>query len=176
MGTWGDTERAVELPLSLDFLDRGGKVLEIGNVTRPHVSTLSHNVIDLTEKREGWVNYANEDVLTYEPERDLDRVLSISTVEHTMDVVLAIKRILSWADNALITIPLGYNTPGGMRTDDAVFQENYPSAKITILGRTPGETFIWRQIPIEEAQETGFDGFRYGQFERGATAIAVLEK
>ena len=175
-GGWANTERLVEVPLALDFIQEVGDVIEVGNVSRPHKSSLSHFVIDLTEIREGWENYENADVLTYVPQKSYDGVLSVSTVEHTKDVVTAIRRILSWAPRALITLPLGYKTPGGRTTDEAVFEHAY-DAEISILRREYDE-FSWFQVSIADAIATGFNGFRYGHsgFAKGATAIAIFQK
>ena len=175
LGSWGSTERAVEIPIAFSFLGHGAKVLEIGNVTRHHNKQLNHMVIDLNEHSD-WENYENADVLTYEPSEAYDLVLSISTLEHTLDVVTAIHRVLTWSPRALITIPLGYNTPGATRTDDAVF-DNYYDADISVLHRLPQAPYKWHQISVQKAKNIGFDGFRYGKgFEIGASAIAIILK
>lgn len=176
-GGWAKTERVVELPLAFEALAVAQSVLEVGNVTRQHDPSLEHLVIDLNEKHDDWENYQNADVLTYEPETDFDLVLSISTLEHTFDIVTAIRRVLSWAPNVIITIPLGYNSPGGTRTDDAVFEHKY-DADVSFLCRTKDDPDEWFEISEDEARRVGFDGFRYGHsgIPVGATAIAVISK
>ena len=98
-------ERRVEVSLGVDFLNRSpsNRVMEVGNVMRSNISQLDHFVIDLNEKHNNWKNYLNADCLTWTPNRPLDSVLSISTVEHTFDIEKAISRILSWAPRVLLT-------------------------------------------------------------------------
>jgi len=98
-------ERRMELPIAFKFIEEmGDDVIEIGNVTR-HYRDYSHDVIDLYEKIR---HVANEDVLTWSPDREYKGAVSVSTVEHTKDPVLAVKRITTFAKNILVTIPLGY--------------------------------------------------------------------
>ena len=74
--TWLN-ERAVELPLALEVVHRGGRILEVGNVLA-HYGELGHEVVDRYERAPG---VRNIDVLSLEPGREWDRVVSISTVE-----------------------------------------------------------------------------------------------
>lgn len=175
-GAWADTERAAEIPIAKQFMAKGGSILEVGNVMRPHFPKLDHLVIDLDEKRDGWENYENADVLTYQPEQAVGRVLTISTLEHTNDMVAAIRRVLSWSDNVLISVPLGYNTPGGYHTNAAVFEHDYP-AELSVLAREKSDPHRWFEMPPAEARELGFAHFQYGRdFRIGASAIALFHR
>lgn len=169
-GGWAETERAVEVPLALEFLANAKSVLEVGNVTRQHDRTLEHMVIDLDEQHPDWENYENADVLTYTPTKKFSSVLSISTVEHTMDIRGAIKNIQSWAKNTLVTFPLGYNSPGGTRTGDLL---NDDWKDITVM-RRDGDPFEWFEISVAEAIEQGHEGLRCARAFKGATAIAIV--
>jgi len=100
-------ERRVELPIAFNFIEElDDNVIEIGNVTR-HYRDYKHDVVDLNEKVK-WEVW-NEDVLTWTPKKEYAGAISISTVEHTNDPLLAVQRILTFAKRALITVPVGYN-------------------------------------------------------------------
>ena len=105
-------ERRCELPLGLAFLEeyKGKRILEVGNVSFHYKDRgyYNHDVVDLYEKVPGWP-VKNEDILTWKPEGRYDATLSISTLEHTYNPLLAVNNILSYSDHVFITIPFGYN-------------------------------------------------------------------
>lgn len=173
---WAETERAVEIPIGLAFLERGGSALEVGNVMRPHMRKLDHMVIDLMEQRPNWSNYANEDVLAWEPTETYDRVLSISTLEHTTQFMRGIERTLSWSPNVLITVPLGYKLfERSGRTAEDYLDEMHRLCDLSVLRREAGDPYRWYEADIGDCVRDREDN-RYGTHPVGATAIAVLHK
>lgn len=103
-------ERRVEIPIAKKFLDDQERkprkpIIEVGNVLY-HYFKCHHDVLDLYERQKG-VRIIHEDVLTFEPKKKYQVAISISTVEHTKNPILAIDRIISLAPKVLITFPIG---------------------------------------------------------------------
>lgn len=102
----------MELPIAFEFAEKYKDIIEIGNVTRHYHREYTHDVIDLFEKSK-WPIW-NEDVLTFTPPKKYSAALSVSTVEHTLDPVGAIKKITQFAPKYLITMPMGYSSNNGV--------------------------------------------------------------
>lgn len=115
-----ETERSVELPVAIDFLqERGLKkaVLEVGNVLN-HYYRFEHEVLDKYEIAKGVIN---ADVVDFAPDKRYDIIISISTLEHVGfdepirekgKVLKALERmrlLLNPEGWIMITVPLGYN-------------------------------------------------------------------
>jgi 2-polyprenyl-3-methyl-5-hydroxy-6-metoxy-1,4-benzoquinol methylase len=116
--TWRG-EREIELAIFLDLIkDYKGNLLEVGNVL-PHYGKVPGDILDKYETGEGIIN---EDVVTYNPNKKYDLIVSVSTLEHVgwdetpkdpAKFLLAIenlKRILSDDGKLMFTIPLGFNS------------------------------------------------------------------
>lgn len=115
---WG-TERTVEVPIGLLALGQvpAARAVEVGNVLG-HYGAAGHAVVD---KFELGPNVVNVDAVEYVPPQPVDRVVSVSTVEHIGwdevprdrgKIPRAIARFRSWlapGGEAWITVPLGYN-------------------------------------------------------------------
>lgn len=102
-------ERAVEVPLAVEWLtDRVmSDGLEIGNVLS-HYGAPAHRIVDLHEQAAGVENMDLFDVT----ER-FDWVLSISTIEHSVDPVAALdhlRSLLAPGGLLFVTIPGGIST------------------------------------------------------------------
>lgn len=106
-------ERAVELAVvrhwGAPFEDFGG--LEVGNVTG-HYWPMNHRVFDLHEQPEWYQMQLVEsiDILNCDPGRQFPWVLSISTIEHTEDPLLALHvlmRLVQSGGRLLVTFPTG---------------------------------------------------------------------
>lgn len=144
-------ERRCELPMGLDFLElnKGKRILEVGNVSfhyKPR-GYYKHDVVDLYEKVPGWP-VMNEDILTWKPQGRYDATLSISTLEHTDDPLLAVNNILSYSDHVFITIPFGYQ-----RSND-VF-EAFPD--LLFMKRINLAENEWREATREEVKGTKYN-------------------
>jgi len=170
--TWLN-ERAVELPLAFEVVRRGGRILEVGNVLA-HYGEGGHEVVDRYEQAPG---VRNIDVLSLEPGRDWDRIVSISTVEHVgvddepRDPARAIEAVRLLAGRVaaggelLITVPVGYNPV----LDAALAAGEVDGVELRALRRTgPGPR--WEQA--DPAQVTG-GGYGYDYADKTARAVLV---
>lgn len=118
---WGSKgERLVEIPLVEPFIRDHGqeRFLEVGNVLNYHLSVPDHDVVDKYEVSNGvW----NQDIETFEPQRQYDLIVSISTLEHigldeeqkdeqkARRAFEAIVRMLSPGGKLILTVPYHYN-------------------------------------------------------------------
>jgi SAM-dependent methyltransferase len=170
------TERAVELPVAMRFVDGYGPAaygLEVGNVLSRY-RTVHHRVVDKYERAPGVENLDALDITTQRP---FDFVVSVSTIEHVgwdepardLDKPLrAIRHLRSLLDpgggRLLVTLPLGYNpTVDRLALDGS-------------SGAAHGQIFVrdrrlrWGATDRPEPHE-----LRY-QFElRSATAVWIAE-
>ena len=117
----GENMRTVEVPIMLGFIDSNewDRILEIGNVLS-HYMRIDWPVLDAREKGPGVISV---DLMTWQPERPFDRIVSISTLEHIghgryasltapTTPARALEHIRSWlapGGEALLTVPLRYN-------------------------------------------------------------------
>ncbi|MEH2313275.1 MAG: hypothetical protein V7K35_18165 [Nostoc sp.] len=126
-------ERAIEIPIILDFLSKGkvgDKLLEVGNVLcnyENEYNKISRTVVDKYEVAAGVVNIDLMDVSAVEK---YDLIVSISTVEHIgqnwanfessierdleapLKASFKIYSLLNIAGKAIITVPFGKFTDG----------------------------------------------------------------
>jgi hypothetical protein len=116
--TW-ENERAVELPIGIDALERhaGGRILEVGNVLKHYVDS-PHDVVD---KYEDGTQGFQMDVLDFHPDEPYDLILSFSTFEHigfdeevrdpekVRRAIAHVTTLLAPEGELLISVPLGYN-------------------------------------------------------------------
>lgn len=166
--TWRN-ERAVELPLAFDWLDRrpSGPVLEIGHVLGHYRRGLAHTVVDLYEPAQGVVNV---DALDYAPAEQFRSIIAVSTLEHvgfdeddqdpdkTRRLVEHLATLLTDDGELMVTFPLGYNR----FLDDHLLAGALGFDKVTVLRRltTMGE---WIESHLDAAPRAryGFP-FHYG--------------
>lgn len=168
-------ERAVEVPIALGFLDGcdPGRVLEVGNVLSHYVD-VTHDVVDKYEHEPGVIN---ADAAEYDPGREYDLIMSISTLEHigadeepgrpraALDAVRNLKRLLAPGGRMMATVPLGLNE----ELDRALFSTASPFEKMGALRRRrPANR--WEQV---DPQSVNRCGYRRSSFR--ADAILVLE-
>ncbi len=174
--TW-DNERAVEIPIVWDALQRRGHsqgVLEVGNVLA-HYFDIEHPVLDRYEQhpRVTW----NEDVVSFQPPFSPELIISISTLEHIghsekppdpTKFRRALDAILGWlapGGRLLFTVPLGYNPA----VRDHLDAPHTPRASLRCLRRTTFDN-LWAQADYAEVRES-----RYGRPFPCANAIAIVE-
>src|SRR3990172_6855674 len=77
-------ERAVEIPIFLDFLNRiplSKRVLEVGCTLR-HYHTIMHTQYTTLDKYEQCAGVINQDIEEFKDEELFDYILSVSTFEH----------------------------------------------------------------------------------------------
>ncbi len=154
-------ERAVEIPIVLDFLARqysgGEDLLEVGNVLQQYEEALGNptylrprRIIDKFERGKG---IENIDVMDLDPAKKYKTIISISTLEHIgqhatpngefgeihdrIDREAPLKAIAKVYDQleiggcALITVPFGKLTAGGWYIQ---FSQEYQERLVTAYG------------------------------------------
>jgi hypothetical protein len=154
------TERAVEIPISLDFIKKfSNNLIEVGCVT-PHYADLNHPVIDLSENHP---KSTKEDATTFNYTNK--NVLSISTVEHVglndysieekeKDASIKLcKKIFSESLNYFITWPLGYN----LHLDSWAFE----NTNGFFISRKEEDKYSWQQ---KQFSQLSAEDKRYGTF------------
>lgn len=105
-------ERMVEIAVARHWLKTAREpLLEVGNVLG-HYRKEVHDVLDLYEERSWYQrqHIINEDLLTWTPYKSYKSVVSISTIEHTADPILAIKQLKEFiapGGSLLLTFPTG---------------------------------------------------------------------
>lgn len=173
---WEHTERIVEVSLGHTFLREHSEAqaLEVGNVMWHHSRHTQHAVIDLHEKAPpGRSNYANADVLEWEPDWTPSAVLSLSTLEHVHGhSEWALQRCLSWSAHVLVTMPLGYPTHPPHRPDPIVSKQL--DAEVYVLQRTGQRE--WREIPKAEFLAMDYADYRYNSKFPCANMLGVWLK
>ena len=171
-------ERCVEVSLGIDFMARAPKpLLEVGNVMVHHTKETSHTVIDLHEKNPRQKNLLNEDLLKWVPDKQYASVLCLSTVEHCNDPLTGIERLLSWADNALITIPLGYKRGTPQATTPIALDVGEAGISVSFMSRGHNGPANWKQRSWEEICADAEDGWHWhGKFHMSAEAICIIRK
>lgn len=116
--TWRN-ERAIEVPIVLNYFRSSKHILEIGNVLKHYISS-GHQVLDKYEKGESIIN---EDIISFKSKKKYDLIVSISTFEHIgiddfprdsekaiKAIKYVIKNLLSKEGSFVITFPINYNT------------------------------------------------------------------
>lgn len=114
-------ERTVEVPIIWKVVEEyqasNKRILEVGNVLS-HYFPIFHTVVDKYELGEGVIN---EDIVTYNPSKKYDLIVSISTLEHVgwdeelrepekvLKAIERLKDLLAPDGKMIVTIPLGYN-------------------------------------------------------------------
>jgi hypothetical protein len=154
--TWA-SERGIEVPIARRYLEKsGGKVvLEVGNVLS-HYGPIRHEVLDKFEKGPGVIN---EDIISFQPEKRYDLILSISTFEHIgfddetesssaekiLEAIGACRRLLHEDGRLVITVPISYNP----ELNTLILQDSLGYAEGTFLKRTGHRE--WRECSKSEA-------------------------
>lgn len=201
-----DNERRVEVPLALHFIQKHGPdVVEVGNVTRHYHKAWTHTTIDLNEKvPDGFQNYENADVFDWRPKRLHTGVLSISTLEHTVNPPLALETLLNWGNpskplipdpsplgkgkqltvshipNVLVTMPLGYYVKTDFQyepfdTTRLIFDYPWPGCDIRLMQRITADN-QWREISVEKLKSMPANDIRYHERFPKANVIGVWMK
>jgi SAM-dependent methyltransferase len=171
-------ERTVEIPIAARFLSEhaGRDVLEVGNVLS-HYMNVSHDVLDRYEVARGVVN---EDAADFDPGREYDAIISVSTLEHigtyedppdpgrAAAAVTNLVRLLKPGGELLATFPVGLNPAfeALLDTGEIRFDELHAMRRVG-----PGNT--WEQTDPESAK-----GSRYATkgFRANAIIVAIIRK
>jgi hypothetical protein len=169
------TERAVEVPIVMEELarQRGGRVLEIGNVLGQYVDGADWDVVDKYETAPGVISV---DILDFHPAEKYDFIFSISTIEHIgfnepvrdaskLERALQHMRenLLAAGGLMLVTFPLGWNP----NLDTAFQRGELEFDEVAVLRRV-GWANKWEQVAREKAD------YVYGRFI-GADCVVVAK-
>lgn len=173
--TWA-SERGVEVPIARWYLGQatGGRVLEVGNVLS-HYGPVSHEILDKFEKGPGVIN---EDIISFQPDKQYDLIISISTFEHIgfddeaessssekiLEAIAACRRLLSPGGKLVITVPISYNP----ELNELIKDKRLGYAKAFFLKRIAPRQ--WKEVSPQEALQSKYKTpFPY------ANAIMVAE-
>ncbi len=136
------TERVIEIPIVLNYINKNKRILEVGNVLSQFVDVW-WDVVDKFEIGNGIIN---EDIIGFKPIEKYDLIISISTLEHigfNEDVgggekpssIADVSKIIDAIDNLktclktdgimVTTLPLGYNQEMDEHLDELGFDELY---------------------------------------------------
>ena len=152
--TWR-SERGVEVPVALRFLDGRKDFLEIGNVLNHYVD-IAHDVVDKYERAS---NVIPCDVADYSPARRYETIIAISTIEHVgwdppeikdpekpLRAVDHLKTLLEpGVGRLLVTMPTGQNpnVDRFLKSNDFRFDEIHCMRRHAFVS--------WEEVPLEVA-------------------------
>lgn len=153
--TWNN-ERTIEVPIFQYILKKAKdkKVLEVGNVMGQYFYH-NHDVVDKYEKA---VNVVNEDIITFNPKKKYDLIISISTLEHVgfdekkkdkTKVLKGMTNLLSHLKRGgkfIYSIPIDYNT----NMDELLKNHKMPYDEAFYLKRVTKDN-RWQQTTREFA-------------------------
>lgn len=173
------SERAIEIPLAIDFLSnevKGEPVLELGCVLPYYILKADNHVVyDLMD---GHPENIRRDIRALADDELRANVVSISTIEHIgksdygieargdAESVVVLKRILANAKRCFITFPLGHNASlDEFALDCQELGEVY-------LTRCPTNPEMW--MPVEKESLT--PAMRTENTYLRANTICVIER
>lgn len=139
--TWRN-ERAVEVPIVWHIVrgHYGETILEVGNVLS-HYFPVDHDILDKYEEAMGVIN---RDVASFQPGKEYDLIVSISTLEHIgwdekprvpkklLRAIKNLESLLASHGRIVCTLPLGYNP----RLDEMLRQGKIRFTRFYCLKRT----------------------------------------
>ena len=155
-------ERAVEMAIVHRWLDspspRADDGLEIGNVTG-HYGARRHIVYDLNEPASWYQELTGQpvvsaDVLYLNPDASFPWVLSISTIEHTEDPMLAVDvlhGLVAPGGDLLVTFPTGVRD----ELDDLARWCDQTFDRCCTIARAENDHGGWEQTPTVEIRPYG---------------------
>jgi glycosyltransferase involved in cell wall biosynthesis/SAM-dependent methyltransferase len=166
-------ERTIEVPIASELLlaHEGQSILEVGNVLGHYIDS-DHDVLDKYEEAEG---VTNEDVVDFNPGKNYDLILSVSTLEHVGwdevprdpgKVAAAVNNmasLLAPGGEFMATVPLGFNQELDRQLENGAL----PFSDVYFLKRI-GRKNEWKQTDLWSAL-----GSKYGGSAFRAKAIAV---
>jgi len=149
----------------------------VGNVLS-HYGAVAHEVVDKYEEAPGVVN---EDICTFDPGKQYDLIVSISTLEHLgwgwaqtpkepEEILKAfenLRRLLAPGGNLVVSLPLGFNTA----MDQWIEEGKISFTRCRYLKRVSTSN-EWREADWEEVRAAPHDhwlptatGLRVGTIE-----------
>jgi len=165
------TERVVEIPIVLNYIDKNKKILEVGNVLSQFVD-VKWDIVDKYEKGKGVIN---EDIIEFKPKEKYDLIISISTLEHVgfneqvglgelvksddeedndkiIEAIINLKNnCLKPNGNIIATVPLGYNK----KMDKKLFDNKLGFDELFFLKRV-SKSNEWKEINKNEVVDAQY--------------------
>lgn len=159
------TERVVEIPIILNYIDMNKQILEVGNVLSQFVD-VKWDIVDKYEMGKGVIN---EDIVDFRPKEKYDLIISISTLEHVgfneqvglgelvrsdeeedndkiIDAIINLKNNSLKPNGKIIaTVPLGYN----IKMDKKLFDNKLGFDELFFLKRI-SKSNEWKEIKKNE--------------------------
>jgi len=168
--------RSIEVPIVMRYLRQFDprRVLEVGNVLRHYVSPCTWACVDANERAKG---VYNRDVMTWEPKKRWDLLVSISTVEHIghgryqhitykpytqQEIFEKLLTFLSPNGSLAVTFPLNYNH----ELDTAIMDGSLPVN--THFARRLNADNEWEETDMDTAFSIPYGKWRWG------SAMALL--
>ena len=149
--TWRG-EREIELSIFLDILKKNtGSLLEFGNVLQNYIN-IKHDIVDRYEKAN---NVINEDIITFNPNKKYNTILSISTLEHVgwdetprdpqkiHEAFNSLKKLLDINGSIIFSVPLGFNS----YLDDLILNKKLVTSESHFFKRING---LWVEKKLED--------------------------
>jgi hypothetical protein len=167
-----ETERAIEIPVALDFLrtQPAEAVLEVGNVLN-HYAYFPHTVVDKYEIADGVLNV---DISDFNPDQKYDAIVSISTVEHvgwdeepfdpdkSLQAIYRLRQMLAPGGRMLLSIPIGHHA----ELDRAIQKGALACTTLRGLRRTRRNNWVETPLPelleyrVEPSYRPSYDRYR----------------
>ncbi len=180
--TWS-TERAVEVPIFLDVLNKAlaekKTILEIGNVMEHYMPAKHTGLWAVVDKYEVAPDIINQDIAEFSRDTKYNFILSVSTMEHVgfdeedKDNNKIIKAIDNIVQNLLtpdgifiFSVPFGFNPT----MDEIVFGRKIKLSDVCFMKRY--KMLDWKQVDEYEVKNSQYGNIYYGSAD--AVAIAVI--
>lgn len=171
--TWNN-ERSVEVPIIWKIVKRyeGKKILEVGNVLM-NFFVIERDIVDKYEIASGVIN---EDIVDYNPSKEYDIIISISTLEHVgwdeepkepLKIYRAIenlKRLVVSGGKIIFTLPKGHSS----FLDKLIMEDKIPYTKKFFLKRV-SKNNRWKQVSQKKISKV-----KYGTFARWSASAVII--
>lgn len=158
-------ERTVEIPIISAIVGEcNGEVLEVGNVMSHYLET-HHDIIDRYESEPG---VTNQDVTSFNPEKEYELIVSISTLEHIgwtehprdpekgAMAIAHLQSLLAPGGRLIATIPVGLNE----ELDRRIEQGEIRFTELKALGRISHRN-EWEEIDCASAWRLEYSRWAY---------------
>jgi len=158
-----NSERIVEIPIVMKYIDSNKRILELGDVLYQFTEA-TWDIVDKYPTRSGIIGV---DIIDYKPKEKYDIIISVSTLEHigfnedvsggekpedfvdnnkTEDAINNLKNnCLNQDGTIIITVPLGYN----IEMDKKLFETNLEFTKLHFMKRI-SKNNEWKEINKNE--------------------------
>lgn len=172
-----DNELRVVASIAMEFRKQfqPHDVLEIGTLTRIFDEEASHPYLgspgqSCGKDLPGWID---ADVQDWIPERNYAAIVWPTGLQKAHNKHELLRRVLDWADNAFISIPLGYPIEPEdaiLNTTNLVVASRWPDVQLSYMKRV-SQSNRWVQTTWDDVKDTV-----YGEPYAAANAVAIWTK